>query len=195
MLSNIDNDKIINAVTIVKMSSEIDQLVLSNIDNDKIIDVETTEIPTKKNIILLPDDMLKILCSWCPILGLTCKQLNGLCPIKPNGYQYNKISEWHLPIKYLFGGVSYWYYCIDLNCILPIIESDKFRSLNINISNDLFEVRKAIKFVCEKNIPFDNFKYSDLLKRAIKNQQNESGFVHLEYYNSIVMSMLMYLYH
>ena len=181
------------------MSSETDQITLSNIDNDIIIDISTVEISINKNkktnIISLPYDIIFVFFSWCPILGLTCKEFNKLCPIKPNGYYYNKVSEWHMPIGYLFGGNIYYYYRISINRVLPIIESDKFRSLNIRVPDDLVEIKKVFKYVYENNIPFDDFKYKDALICAIRYQKKGLGYCNLEFYDSIIVSFLMNLYH
>ncbi len=185
------------------MSLYKEQLILSMLDNKKniITDISNIEViidennTHKKKILSLPYDILKLFCSLCPILGLTCKELNALCPIKPNKYFYEKLSKWHLPIIYIYTGIPYYYYHFNVNCILPIIESKKFITLNISVPYDLVEIVKIFKYICENNIPYNDFKYKKELDDAIYSNKNSNSFIHMEKYDSIATSFLMYLYH
>ena len=152
----------------------------------------------KIELLKLPLDILIKFCSEYPILGTTCKTLYKLCPTKPIDYYYNKISEYHTSITYVpdFPKIQYHYYHIDIDFLNPIIESTAFRTLNIHVPNDIIVLNKFFRYIYENNISIDKFKYRTPLTRALKSHEGDKkDFKHLEKFDSLALSFLMYLYH
>jgi len=158
----------------------------------------------KIKLLNLPKDILTLLCSIYPKLGLTCKTLYNLCPPKPPEYFYdnNKYSKYMINISYFptdipnIPTIPYYYYQLDINHIVPIIESKKFQLLQIKVPNDIVYVTNTFKYVYENNISIEHFKYKYELKLALKDHLGEKqNFIHLDKFDSLTMSFLMYLYH
>jgi hypothetical protein len=148
------------------------------------------------NILNLPDDILIFICSLQPKLGLTCKKLNILCPIKPKECTYDKINEYYVAKSILCqkNNILFWYYEFNANIFTDLLKSTKFKLLNITVQSDITELSTYIKYIIENDVNFTKFTFQNELKCAINNQKN-GGFIHMEKYNSIIMSMLMYMYH
>ena len=101
----------------------------------------------KIKLLNLPKDILTLLCSIYPKLGLTCKTLYKLCPLKPPEYFYDnnknsknsKNSKNMISVSYFptdipsIPTIPYYYYQLDINHIVPIIESKKFQLLQVKV--------------------------------------------------------------
>jgi hypothetical protein len=171
--------------------------------NNNIIKITLTNNPLKcqKNYIFnLPNELLLEICSIVSILGLTCKKLNALCPIKPINCKYNKQLPYYTIPKSIkpqtqngLINIDFWYWEFNVNTYNELLESNSFRRLEIStIHPDFITIRNHIEYMLIKNINYDNFKYKKELDFAI----SCSGFTQiLDKYANITMCMLFYLYH
>lgn len=153
----------------------------------------------------IPIDILVILCSMQPILGLTCKKLNNICPKKPPGTTYNKESDYDEVIEYTppnfhIKNTVYYYYRFNINYFNGLIESDKYRTLNITCGKDTYELGLFFTHIANNlhkyNQFIDRFKYKNELQNTINAHSNGNKlFTHLNNIDSIATAFLMYLYH
>ena len=148
-------------------------------------------------------DILIRLCSENPILGLTCKQLYSLCPIKPPNtrYNYNPHILYTLPIQINYNNIIFHYYTLDykiLDELNELIESENIK--NLKTDNEEFE---KLKYHIDKINNFPNkelikdWKYKNTYTIAYNMHSGGRKTFHCvdDVITSFIMSMMMMLYH
>jgi hypothetical protein len=193
-----EDSKGVDQIIDVRLSDiEIHNMVCDFIVGGCIIDVKTSIVETTTvNILELPQDILIMICSIAPKLGLTCKKLNAICPKKPKGYKYEKNEFQNIPCSVKLKNVDFWFYKYNVNMYNDIIESPDFQSLRVSKTNKNFKkLKEHIEYMIMRKINYDDFKYKSQLDTMLESQKNGGGFTQLPYYDSVTMGMLFYLYH
>jgi hypothetical protein len=149
------------------------------------------------NILDLPLDILYKFCGDSPILGLTCKKFNSLCPIKPYNTAYNQ-NETTIDYIIINGCVPYYYYInFDFRPLNSLITSQNVQDLNISeeIINNMWYYIKQILDNNNKNILLKNWEYKYIFMNIEKDHKNKLLFKQMTFEYSFIMSFIMTLYH